>query len=140
LIHHPDKAAAGSDPAKFLSIRNAYECLSNADERAEYDQRRTKPKHNDGGGARRREDREETPINNYNDRRPVPPPGSARGAAERKAQSPPISISMEFSLEELYNGTKKKIDIECARSCGTCQGFVVISCSSSPITTALLHQ
>jgi DnaJ-class molecular chaperone len=140
LIHHPDKAAAGSDPAKFPSIQNAYECLSDPDQRADYDKFGVKGSRNGGGGGGGGQDYDEMFSSMFGGGRGgqsrggrAPPPGSAGGAGKRKAQSQPSSATITVTLEELYNGKEKKIDIERARSCGTCKGFVFTSCSAAPI-------
>lgn len=48
-------------------------------------------------------------------------PGGGR-SEKRKTQTEPSVVNLSVTLEELYNGKEKKMDIARSRKCVTCAG------------------
>lgn len=55
----------------------------------------------------------------------------------RKEQASPSVVHLNVSLEDLYNGKEKKLEVARTRTCGTCKGCVP---SFSPMLLTLLTQ
>ncbi|XWS77291.1 hypothetical protein CRYUN_Cryun01aG0248700 [Craigia yunnanensis] len=116
IKNHPDK---GGDPEKFKELAQAYEVLSDPEKREIYDQYGEDalkegmggggPSHNPfdifesffGGGA-------------------FGGGGSSRG--RRQKQGEDVVHTLKVSLEELYNGTTKKLSLSRNALCGKCKG------------------
>jgi DnaJ homolog subfamily A member 2 len=107
-LHHPDK---GGNPEHFKKISGAYEVLSDTSQRAIYDSSRggvrppaPPPPHfafsfGFPPGARR-----------------MPPPGWARAVTPQ----PPIRVPV--TLEEIYSGTVKNVNVTYEARCTDCDG------------------
>ncbi|GAA5966027.1 hypothetical protein JCM21900_004928 [Sporobolomyces salmonicolor] len=142
LIHHPDKQASSSDqPAdhsKFQEIQGAYEILSDASRREEYDTYGEKGARGGmGGGGPGGMDEDEF-MQDFMEQMfgggfgmpgmgmGGPPPGGAAGGGRprqrRKTQTPPSQIDLHVTLEEVFCGCSKSLAIERTRTCATCQG------------------
>ncbi|XP_022756958.1 dnaJ protein homolog 2-like [Durio zibethinus] len=116
MKNHPDK---GGDPEKFKGLAQAYEVLSDPEKREIYDQYGEDalkegmggggPSHNPfdifesffGGGA-------------------FGGGGSSRGRRQRRGED--VVHSLKVSLEDLYNGTTKKLSLSRNALCGKCKG------------------
>ncbi|XWS32402.1 hypothetical protein CRYUN_Cryun23aG0156500 [Craigia yunnanensis] len=125
IKNHPDK---GGDPEKFKELAQAYEVLSDPEKREIYDQYGEDalkegmggagPSHNPfdifesffGGGA-------------------FGGGGSSRG--RRQKQGEDVVHTLKVSLEELYNGTTKKLSISRNALCSKCKGKGTKSGASS---------
>ncbi|GAA6037514.1 hypothetical protein JCM8097_008229 [Rhodosporidiobolus ruineniae] len=136
LEHHPDKQAAGNDgqPADssvFIEIQHAFEVLSDPNSRAEYDELgdpRTRDQRG-GGGMDEAEAFQDFFAEMFGGGGMGgfggPPPGMGGGGRprqRRKTQTAPSNVDLPVTLEELYAGAQKKIEIERTRTCGGCSG------------------
>jgi DnaJ family protein A protein 2 len=136
LQFHPDRQASTStsgsggqgqppDHSKFQEIQNAYETLSDPERRDEYDHFGEKGARGGMGGM----DQDDF-MNSFMDQMfggggmgGGPPPSSNRPRQRRKTQTPPSSIDLHLTLEELYCGCPKRtIAIERTRTCFNCKG------------------
>mgnify|MGYP002630905387 CR=1 FL=1 len=99
--HHPDK---GGDEAKFKTISEAYNTLSDPQKRNEYDMQR-----NGGSHHMFHDDLFAHGFMNsfFNPMKQAP---------LRKQ----ILKNVQLSLKEAYNGCKKVIDVECTKVCESC--------------------
>lgn len=131
LIHHPDKQASNSstpaDSTKFQSIQNAYEVLSDAEKRESYDAYGKEPRGGRGGGGGGGGDMDDIFASMFGGggggggRGHNHGPGGGR-PEKKKTQTEPSVVKLSVTLEELYNGKEKKMDIQRSRKCGTCAG------------------
>ncbi|KAK6144619.1 hypothetical protein DH2020_021439 [Rehmannia glutinosa] len=99
IKNHPDK---GGDPEKFKEIAQAYEVLSDPEKREIYDQYgedALKEGMGGGGGAGG---------------------GSSRGRRQRRGED--VIHPLKVSLEDLYNGTSKKLSLSRNVLCPKCKG------------------
>ncbi|GAA5901428.1 uncharacterized protein JCM6883_000210 [Sporobolomyces salmoneus] len=126
LQFHPDRQAPSSsgeapDHSKFQEIQNAYETLSDPERRDEYDHFGEKGARGGMGGGGMDEDEF---MNSFMDQMfgSGPPPSSSRPRQRRKTQTPPSTIDLHLTLEELYCGCTKTIAIERIRTCSGCKG------------------
>ncbi|PKI43014.1 hypothetical protein CRG98_036592 [Punica granatum] len=94
IKNHPDK---GGDPEKFKELAQAYEVLSDPEKREIYDQYGEDAlKEGMGGG------------------------GSSRGRRQRRGED--VIHPLKVSLEDLYNGTSKKLSLSRNVICSKCKG------------------
>ncbi|KAK4698222.1 hypothetical protein P7C70_g8060, partial [Phenoliferia sp. Uapishka_3] len=110
-------------------IQNAYETLSDPESREKYDLYGSDAGRGGGGGGSSGMDEEDL-MNAFfggqfggggGGRRA---PGGAGGGprSRRKTQTSPSVVELKVTLEELYNGKEATIEIQRARTCGTCHG------------------
>ncbi|GAA5872061.1 hypothetical protein JCM16303_000963 [Sporobolomyces ruberrimus] len=136
LKHHPDRqqqqqstSQGPPDHSKFQEIQNAYEILSDPEQRDDYDTYGEKGSRGGMGGGM---DEEEF-MNSFMDQMfgggmgGPPPPGTGGGSGgrprqRRKTQTPPSQIDLHLTLEELYCGCTKTIGLERTRTCTSCKG------------------
>ena len=120
--HHPDKNP-GNKAAEdtFKEVTEAYEILSDAQKRAQYDQFGHAgvsgaggfPGGGFGGG---------TPFGDiFGDIFGAGGGGGARGRSQGR-RGDDLLYNMEISFEEAAFGVEKKIDVPFAKRCGTCNG------------------
>lgn len=111
LKHHPDK---GGDPQKFQEINAAYDILKDPEKRRIYDQYGEdaikEGMANGGGGGGGMGDLFDL----------FGMGGGRRGSAPREKRSDDVVHRMQVSLEELYNGTTKKLSMSRNLPCTTC--------------------
>lgn len=104
LKTHPDRP--GGSTASFQLVQEAYDVLSDPNDRATYDESLQEPQpgfgfdmFDRGGGGRQQQPRREP---------------------KRKSRSSNVEISI--TLEELFKGAEKKLSIQRDRCCATCTG------------------
>lgn len=112
MVHHPDK---GGDPEKFKELQRAYEVLTDKDKRAIYDEHGEEGLESGGprgggddmdifdlfgGGGGRRQG----------------------GGAREKRKGQTAMFPLELTLEEMYNGTTKKLRLTRNALCKGCKG------------------
>ncbi|RWR86705.1 dnaJ protein 2 [Cinnamomum micranthum f. kanehirae] len=115
ISHHPDK---GGDPEKFKELSQAYEVLSVPEKREIYDQYgedALKEGMGGGGGSHSPFDIFESFFG-----RSSFGGGSSRG--RRQKQGEDVVHSLKVSLEDLYNGTSKKLSLSKNVLCPKCKG------------------
>ncbi|KAJ8633744.1 hypothetical protein MRB53_027080 [Persea americana] len=115
ISHHPDK---GGDPEKFKELSQAYEALSDPEKREIYDQYgedALKEGMGGGGGSHSPFDIFESFFG-----RSSFGGGSSRG--RRQKQGDDVVHSLKVSLEDLYNGTSKKLSLSKNVLCPKCKG------------------
>lgn len=115
LKNHPDK---GGDPAKFKDIAQAYEVLSDPEKRDIYDQYGEDAlKEGMGGGGGH------DPFDIFQSLFGGNPfgGGSSRGG-RRQRRGEDVVHPLKASLEDLYNGTSKKLSLSRNVLCSKCQG------------------
>jgi DnaJ family protein A protein 2 len=95
--HHPDK---GGDPEKFKEISKAYEVLSDPDKRSKYD--RFGEEGLDGGGGGDPSDIFEAFFGGG---------GGGRRGQQRRKKTKDVVQPIKVTLEQLYNGSTKKLAI-----------------------------
>merc|ERR1719215_1656359 len=96
--HHPDK---GGDPEKFKEITQAYEVLSDAEKRSTYD--RFGEEGLEGGGGGDPSDIFESMFGGGGRR--------GGGGARRRQKTKDVTQPLKVTLEQMYNGTTKKMAI-----------------------------
>jgi len=111
MTHHPDK---GGDPEKFKEISKAYECLSDPEKKALYDQYGEEGIENGGaGGGSAHSDILEMMFGG----------GGARERAPKgKAKGEDVVFPLKVTLEDLYVGAKKKLRLTKSVICTGCAG------------------
>eukprot|EP00268_Persea_americana_P045684 TRINITY_DN466_c0_g1_i4.p1 TRINITY_DN466_c0_g1~~TRINITY_DN466_c0_g1_i4.p1 ORF type:complete len:418 (-),score=120.17 TRINITY_DN466_c0_g1_i4:400-1653(-) len=115
IKNHPDK---GGDPEKFKELSQAYEVLSDPEKREIYDQYgedALKEGMGGGGGSHSPFDIFESFFG-----RSSFGGGSSRG--RRQKQGDDVVHSLKVSLEDLYNGTSKKLSLSKNVLCPKCKG------------------
>lgn len=108
---HPDK---GGDPEKFKEINEAYDCLKDAEKRRIYDQygeEALKEGMGNGGGG-----------GGGFDLFDILSGGGGRRGAPRERKSEDVVHKLAASLEDLYNGTVRKLTLSRNIPCDSCKG------------------
>ncbi|PKU61108.1 dnaJ protein homolog [Dendrobium catenatum] len=111
---HPDK---GGDPEKFKELAQAYEVLSDPEKRDIYDQYGEDALKEGMGGAAN------DPFDIFQSffgGSPFGGGGISRGRRQRRGED--VIHPMKVSLEELYNGTSKKLSLSRKVLCSKCKG------------------
>ncbi|XP_024404154.1 dnaJ protein homolog [Physcomitrium patens] len=122
IKNHPDK---GGDPEKFKEISQAYEVLSDPEKRELYDQygEDALKEGMGGGGGHNPFDIFESFFGGggspFGDSFPG---GSGRGGSRRQRRGEDVVHPLKVSLEDLYNGTSKKLSLSRNVLCSKCKG------------------
>ncbi|KAG6480921.1 hypothetical protein ZIOFF_057509 [Zingiber officinale] len=116
IKNHPDK---GGDPEKFKELAQAYEVLSDPEKREIYDQYGEDAlKEGMGGGSG-----DHNPFDIFESffgGSPFGGGGSSRGRRQRRGED--VIHPLKVSLEDLYNGTSKKLSLSRNVICQKCSG------------------
>lgn len=114
IKNHPDK---GGDPEKFKELGQAYEVLSDPEKREIYDQYGEDAlKDGVGGGGA-----SHSPFDIFEQFFSGGfGGGSSRGRRQRRGED--VVHAMKVSLEDLYNGTSKKLSLSRNIICSRCKG------------------
>lgn len=117
IKNHPDK---GGDPEKFKELAQAYEVLSDPEKREVYDQygEDALKEGMGGGGGHNPFDIFESFFGGAS---PFGGGGSSRGA-RRQRRGEDVVHPLKVSLEDLYNGTSKKLSLSRNVLCPKCKG------------------
>jgi DnaJ family protein A protein 2 len=115
LKHHPDR---GGDPEKFKDVNKAYEVLSDPEKRALYDEGGEEGLENGGGGG--------GPggmdiFDMFGGGMFGGGGGGGRGRGGKK-KGEDVVFPLKITLEDLYNGTSKKLRLTKSVICGPCKG------------------
>ncbi|XP_059651626.1 dnaJ protein homolog [Cornus florida] len=116
IKNHPDK---GGDPEKFKELAQAYEVLSDPEKREIYDQYgedALKEGMGGGGGA------SHNPFDIFESFFGGAAFGGGGSTRGRKKQGEDVVHTLKASLEELYNGTTKKLSLSRSILCKKCKG------------------
>ncbi|MCD7460886.1 DNAj domain protein [Datura stramonium] len=119
IKNHPDK---GGDPEKFKELAQAYEVLSDPEKREIYDQYgedALKEGMGGGGGGHNPFDIFESFFGGAFGGA-FGGGGSFRGSRQKKGED--VVHALRVSLEDLYNGTKKKLSLSRNIFCPKCKG------------------
>ncbi|KAG6573898.1 DnaJ protein-like protein, partial [Cucurbita argyrosperma subsp. sororia] len=115
IKNHPDK---GGDPEKFKELAQAYEVLSDPEKREIYDQYGEDAlKEGMGGGGGH------DPFDIFQSffgGSPFGGGGSSRGRRQRRGED--VIHPLKVSLEDLYNGSSKKLSLSRNVICSKCKG------------------
>jgi DnaJ family protein A protein 2 len=116
IKNHPDK---GGDPEKFKELAQAYEVLSDPEKREIYDQYGEDALKEGMGGGGAHVD----PFDIFSSF--FGPSfggggGSSRGRRQRRGED--VVHPLKVSLEDLYNGTSKKLSLSRSVICLKCKG------------------
>ncbi|XP_024517322.1 dnaJ protein homolog isoform X1 [Selaginella moellendorffii] len=116
IKNHPDK---GGDPEKFKEISQAYEVLSDPEKKEIYDQYGEDAlKEGMGGGGGH------NPFDIFDSffgGKPFGGAGSSRGG-RRQRRGEDVVHPLKVSLEDLYNGSVKKLSLSRNAICSKCKG------------------
>ncbi|KAF6149881.1 hypothetical protein GIB67_008602 [Kingdonia uniflora] len=118
IKNHPDK---GGDPEKFKELAQAYEVLNDPEKREIYDQYgedALKEGMGGGGGGHNPFDIFESFFGGGGG--PFGGGGSSRGRRQKRGED--VVHSLKVSLEDLYNGTSKKLSLSRNKLCTKCKG------------------
>jgi DnaJ family protein A protein 2 len=107
MKHHPDK---GGDVEKFKEISKAYECLRDPEKRDKYDKYGEEGLQRGGGGG-------PDMFDIFGGGGP-----RSRGGRGGKPRGQDEACSMKVTLEDLYNGTSKKVRLPKNVICKACDG------------------
>lgn len=126
--YHPDKA--GGDEKKFKEINEAYQVLSNNQKRAQYDQFSAFGGPAEGWGGVNFEDlfRGFSGFSGFRDTNFDFDDifgdlfGQRRQTRHYKTKAQDISIDLELTLEDIYKGLKKDIQLRKSIKCPNCKG------------------
>ncbi|KAL2892519.1 Chaperone protein dnaJ A6 [Bienertia sinuspersici] len=114
IKNHPDK---GGDPEKFKELGQAYEVLTDPEKRDIYDQYGEDGlKEGMGGGAGH------NPFDIFEQFFPSAFGGGGSSRFRRQPQGEDIMQTLKVSLEDLYNGTTKKLSLSRKILCPKCKG------------------
>ncbi|XP_038682559.1 dnaJ protein homolog isoform X1 [Tripterygium wilfordii] len=117
IKNHPDK---GGDPEKFKELAHAYEVLSDPEKREIYDQHGEDAlKEGMGGGGGGMHNPFDI-FDTFFGGGAFGAGGSSRG--RRKKQGEDVVHALKVSLEELYNGSTKKLSLSRSVMCLKCKG------------------
>ncbi|KAM7262695.1 hypothetical protein ACFE04_000378 [Oxalis oulophora] len=118
IKNHPDK---GGDPEKFKELAQAYEVLSDPEKREIYDQYGEDALKEGMGGGGGGHDPFDIFQSFFGGGNPFGGAGgSSRGRRQRRGED--VVHSLKVSLEDLYNGTSKKLSLSRNALCFRCQG------------------
>uniref|UniRef100_A0A5B7AAA2 DNAJ n=1 Tax=Davidia involucrata TaxID=16924 RepID=A0A5B7AAA2_DAVIN len=115
IKNHPDK---GGDPEKFKELAQAYEVLNDPEKREIYDQYGEDAlKEGMGGG-----DASHNPFDIFESFFGGGAFGGGGSSRGRKKQGEDVMHTLKVSLEDLYNGTTKKLSLSRNILCTKCKG------------------
>ncbi|KAI9282648.1 hypothetical protein BY458DRAFT_496863 [Sporodiniella umbellata] len=116
-VYHPDKNPNDkSAEQKFMEIANAYEVLMDDEKRSIYDRYGEDGlKQNQGGGGG-------SPFHDPFDIFSHFFGGGSRQRQQQENRGPDVTVPLEVSLEDLYNGANVEMDIAKQVLCEKCQG------------------
>ncbi|KAE9600765.1 hypothetical protein Lal_00011367 [Lupinus albus] len=115
MKNHPDK---GGDPEKFKELGQAYEVLSDPEKREVYDQYgedALKEGMGGGGGGH-------NPFDIFESFFGASFGGGGSSRGRRQMQGEDVVQSLKVSLEDVYNGTTKKLSLSRNVLCSKCKG------------------
>lgn len=114
MEHHPDK---GGDEAIFKEIAEAYEVLSDQEKKSNYDQYgHDGMKQNFGGGGY-------DPFSDFIRRSGFNPFGdNFHHTHQSVRRGNDLTLTLNLTLEEIFNGTNKKFKYKRNVTCGDCSG------------------
>ncbi|XP_041378865.1 LOW QUALITY PROTEIN: dnaJ homolog subfamily A member 1-like [Gigantopelta aegis] len=110
LKYHPDKNPGSENEEKFKSIAQAYEVLSNEKTRELYDKGGEEALKEGGGGGHSAMDIFDIVF------------GMGRDKRSREKRTKDMMYQLRVSLDEMYNGSKRKLAIQRNVICSACQG------------------
>ncbi|GFS31131.1 DNAJ homologue 3 [Actinidia rufa] len=116
IKNHPDK---GGDPEKFKELAQAYEVLSDPEKREIYDQYGEDALKEGMGGGGGGHDPFDI-FQSFFGGNPFGGGGSSRGRRQRRGED--VMHPLKVSLEDLYNGTSKKLSLSRNVICSKCKG------------------
>nr|GMC59011.1 DnaJ protein homolog [Ipomoea batatas] len=116
IKNHPDK---GGDPEKFKELAQAYEVLSDPEKREIYDQYGEDALKEGMGGGGGMHDPFDI-FQSFFGGNPFGGGGSSRGRRQRRGED--VVHPLKVSLEDLYNGTSKKLSLSRNVLCPKCKG------------------
>eukprot|EP00850_Spirogloea_muscicola_P011672 SM000073S21448 [mRNA] locus=s73:377351:379815:- [translate_table: standard] len=120
IKNHPDK---GGDPEKFKELSQAYEVLSDAEKREIYDQYgedALKEGMGGGGGMHNPFDIFESFFGSGGGGHPFGGGGGSGRRRQRRGED--VVHALKVTLEDLYNGTSKKLSLSRNVICSKCKG------------------
>lgn len=113
--HHPDVKPDNKESEQiFKEAAEAYEILSDSQKRANYDQfghGNQRPNHGGGFGDMSMEDI----LRSF----------GYNGGGQRIKRGQDLRLNIKLTLEEIYNGTTKKIKYKKLSKCGECHGDII---------------
>ncbi|GMN60994.1 hypothetical protein TIFTF001_030079 [Ficus carica] len=120
IKNHPDK---GGDPEKFKELAQAYEVLSDPEKREIYDQYGEDALKEGMGGGGGGHDPFDI-FQSFFSGSPFGGGGSSRGRRQRRGED--VIHPLKVSLEDLYNGTSKKLSLSRNVLCSKCKGNAIL--------------
>ncbi|KAI9181875.1 hypothetical protein LWI28_019554 [Acer negundo] len=115
MQNHPDK---GGDPEKFKELAQAYEVLSDPEKREIYDQYGEDALKEGMGGA----GPSHNPFDIFESFFGGGSFGGGSSRGRRQKQGEDVVHTLKVSLEDLYNGTSKKLSLSRNVLCAKCKG------------------